>query len=220
MVCRVSSLSPGEMRDIVHGATGHSQGIVSAVCIAASSSLESFTENSVKALKWLFYSGMRGQQAFPVLSLEPNIISDSIEGGEGVPSPMLSVSGLLLKDLKPHIDNTNKYLPENSKLYVSLHNGPKTFVITGPAKALYGLVTSLRKIRAAPGLDQSKIPFSQRKVVFSTRFLAVNVPYHSDYLGGATDKVVADLKDELWIGSDLAIPVYHTEDGEHMRVRC
>jgi malonyl CoA-acyl carrier protein transacylase len=218
VACSVASLNPGEMRKLVHGTTGHSQGIVSAVCIATSSSLESFAENSAKALKWLFYSGMRGQEAFPVLSLEPSIISDSIEGGEGVPSPMLSVSGLLLKDLKPHIEKTNKHLPENSKLYVSLHNGPKTFVVTGPAKALYGLVTSLRKIRAPAGLDQSKTPFSQRKPVFSTRFLAVNVPYHSEYLNGATDKVVEDLKDELWTGSDLAIPVYHTESGTYMRI--
>ncbi|KAH8117927.1 fatty acid synthase [Phellopilus nigrolimitatus] len=218
VACRVAHLTPGELRARLHGATGHSQGIVSAVAIAASSSFESFEDNSAKALRWLFFSGLRGQEAFPVLALEPGIVNDAIEGGEGAPSPMLSVSGLALKDLEPHIAKTNKHVPANSQLYVSLHNGPKTFVVTGPAKALYGLVVSLRKVRAPPGLDQSKTPFSQRKPVFSARFLVVGVPYHSEYMRGAAEKVVADLQDEeLWSSSDLAIPVYHTEDGTDLR---
>jgi fatty acid synthase subunit alpha len=57
---------------------------------------------------------------------------------------------------------------------VSLHNGLRTFVVNGPACSLYGLVTSLRALTA---LDQSKIPFSQRKLVFSVRVLVVGVPY-------------------------------------------
>jgi MaoC like domain len=36
-------------------------------------------------------------------------------------------------------------------------------------------------VRARSGLDQSKTPFSQRKPVFSIRFLLVGVPYHSEY---------------------------------------
>lgn len=217
VACRVLNVTPGELRSRLQGATGHSQGIVSAVCIAASDSQESFFENAGKALRWLFFCGLRGQEAFPVLAVEPGIVSDLIEGGEGNPSPMLSVSGLPLKELEPHIAKTNNYLPENSKLYVSLHNGPKTFVITGPPKSLYGLVASLRKVRAAPGLDQSKIPFSQRKPVFSARFLVVGVPYHSDYLNGVTDKVMKDLNEELWRPEDISIPVFNTEDGEHIQ---
>lgn len=216
ITARVSNLTPGELRSHLHGATGHSQGIVSAVAIAASSTLESFTLNASKAVKWLFYSGLRGQEAFPVLAVEPKIVQDSVEGGEGTPSPMLAVSGLTLKALKVHIDSTNSHLPANSKLFVSLNNGAKNFVVTGPSRALYGLVTALRKVRAPSGLDQSKVPFSQRKIVFSARFLVVNVPYHSEYLVDATNKVInEDLAgEELWKASELEIPVYHTEDGE------
>lgn len=212
--CHVLNITPGEMRSLLHGTTGHSQGLVSAVSIAASSSYESFDQNSAKALKWLFFCGLRGQEAFPVVALEPSIVNDAIEGGEGTPSPMLSVAGLPLKDLEPHIAKTNKHLPANSQLQVSLHNGPKAFVVTGPAKALYGLVTSLRKVRAPAGLDQSKTPFSQRKPAFSVRFLVVATPYHSEFLRPATDKLLSDLQgEELWTTSELAIPVYHTEDG-------
>ena len=84
---------------------------------------------------------------------------------------MLSVTGLSLKDLEAHVVSTNEHLVNGSKLQVSLHNGPKAFVVTGPSKALFGLVTSLRKVKASSGLDQSKVPFSQRKPVFSSRIL-------------------------------------------------
>jgi hypothetical protein len=90
----------------------------------------------------------------------------------------------------------------------------QTFVITGPPKALFGLVTSLRKVRAQSGLDQSNTPFSQQKPVFSIRFLLVGVPYHSEYLNGVIDTVEEDLEDEeLWEAKDLKIPVYNTADG-------
>ncbi|KAL0065236.1 fatty acid synthase alpha subunit Lsd1 [Marasmius tenuissimus] len=219
VVCHVTGLTPGEVCDRIKGATGHSQGVVSAVAIAASTSFESFTENAKKATRWLFFCGMRGQEAFPVVSLEPELVKDSVEGGEGTPSPMLSVTGLSLKELEPHISKTNKFLPDNSQLAVSLHNGPRTFVVNGPARALYGLVVNLRKIRAQSGQEQSKIAFSQRKPVFSVRFLPVNAPYHSKYLRPATQKLVEeDLKgDPLWKSDELRIPVFNTEDGSDMR---
>lgn len=218
--CRVSNITPGEMRGLIKGATGHSQGIVSAVAIAASACLDSFRENTGKAITWLFYSGLRGQEAFPVLAMDPQIVKDSVDGGEGVPSPMLGVTGLSLDILEKHITNTNKHLPTNSRMSISLYNGPKAFVVTGPAHSLHGLVIALRKIRAPTGLDQSKIPFSQRKTVFSVRFLTVGVPYHSTYLEGVTEKVTQiDLQGvDLWKPEDLAIPVYHTEDGERSLV--
>ena len=140
---------------------GHSQGIVSAVIISASGTFEEFTDNSCKAIKWFFYSSLRGQQAFLVTSVEPSIIQDAIVGGEGTPSPVLSVTGLTLKELQPHISKTNQHLPANSQLHVSLHNGSKAFVITGPSEALFGLIMILRKVRAQSGLDQSKMLFSQ-----------------------------------------------------------
>jgi len=58
IVCHVANLTPGELRSRLAGATGHSQGIVSAVVIAASGTLEEFVDNSRKAIKWLFYSGL------------------------------------------------------------------------------------------------------------------------------------------------------------------
>jgi fatty acid synthase subunit beta len=212
-----ANLTPGEFRSRISGATGHSQGVVAAVAISASSTFEEFEVNALKALKWLFYCGMRGQQSFPVLALEPEIVKDAIEGGEGTPTPMLSVTGLALADLEKQIKATNKHLPPNSQLEVSLLNGPKAFVVTGPARALHGLVTVLRKVKAPSGTDQSKVPYSQRKPVFSVRYLVIGVPYHSRYLEGAAEKLSGeDLGGvELWEGKELGIPVYNTMDGAH-----
>ena len=220
VVCKVAGLAPGELRDQLDGTTGHSQGLVSAVAIAASSTYESFDTNAKKALRWLFFGGMRGQEAFPVLALEPSLVSDSVEGGEGPPTPMLSVNGLELPTLEQHINATNKHLPPHSQLSVSLYNGPRNFVVTGPPRSLYGLVTNLRKVRAPSGLDQSKVPYSQRKPAFGVRFLVVNAPYHSVYMAGANDKLCdEDLKGgELWTPDELAIPVFNTEDGEQFHI--
>lgn len=80
-------------------------------------------EQSCKGMKWLFYRGYHGQHALPVLALEPSVVS------------------------------TNKHLPENSQLRVSLHSTPKAFVVTGAVRSLYSLVTHLRKVHAQSGLD-------------------------------------------------------------------
>lgn len=219
--CNVTDVSPGQMRQLFKGATGHSQGVVSAVAIATSDSLESFHANALKAVKLLFFIGLRGQEAFPLLSIEPAIVADAVENNEGVPTPMLSVAGLSLGALEGHVKKVNAHLPLNSQLAVSLHNRPTNHVVTGPAKALYGLATALRKVMAPAGLDQSKIPFSKRKSVFTTRFLTINVPYHSSYLTGATQKVCEqDLQgQEVWSPEELTMAVYHTEDGELMSQR-
>ncbi|EPS94075.1 hypothetical protein FOMPIDRAFT_93382 [Fomitopsis schrenkii] len=68
---------------------------------------------------------------------------------------------------------------------------------------------SLSRVRAPSGLDQSKTPFSQCKLVFSARFLGVGVPYHSDYLRGMTEKIFEEdlAGEEPWkkegLGADL-----------------
>jgi fatty acid synthase subunit alpha len=103
---------------------------------------------------------------------------------------MLSVDGLLLEDLQPHISKWNKYPPDDSQFGVLLHNGPRNFIVTGPLRTLYGLVANLHKICAPTGSDQSKVEFSKRKLVFSVRFFIVGVPFHSQYLWDVMDKVL------------------------------
>lgn len=216
--CRASSLTPGEFRSRVKGSTGHSQGIISAIVLAVSDSSESFVVNTVKALGLLFHIGKRGQESFPELTIEPDLIKDAVEGGEGEPTPMLSVNGLTQVALEKFIESTNTHLSDGLKVDISLFNGPRNFIVTGPPRSLFGLVGSLRAKRAEPGADQTRVPFSKRKPVFNMRFLPVGVPYHSHYLQGATEKVVKEdyQNAELWQASELKTVVRNTFDGTDM----
>ena len=196
------------------GAAGHSQGIVSAIVIAISDSLDSFYQNFEKAIRLLNYIGIRAQEAVPVVHLDPVMVADCAEL-EGLPSALLSVSGIEHSLLEKLIKQTNQCLDPSIQICISLNNGPKNFVVTGCPKSLYGLVLTLRKSKASPSDDQSKIPFSQRKPVFSVRFLPIYAPFHSNALSSCTRKVLdIDLKGkELWNRSDMAFPVLHTQTG-------
>jgi hypothetical protein len=140
--CRVLNLTPGEMRRCFKGAAGHSQGIVSAVVVSCSDTFESLYVNFGKALKLLKAIGSRAQEAFPITFMEPAIVQDCAEK-EGTPSAMLSVVGIDQKLLQKCIDVTNAYIED--RIQISLYNGSKNFVVTGPPKSLYGLVLALRK---------------------------------------------------------------------------
>ena len=208
-VVKVNNPTPGSFCAFVHGAAGHSPGTTSTVVLTTSTTEEPFLLNSIKASKWLFYSGLCGQEVFPVLAaLEPRITQDTIEGDKGYPTPMLVVSGLSRSTLESCIAKTNAHLPENAQLPIGLQNGAKVPVIVGPACLLYGLVTALRKIRAPARADQSKI-------VLSMHFLVANVPCHGNYLQGVTEKVFeTDLEGkDPWIPEELVVPVFHTKDG-------
>lgn len=218
--CRACGLTPGDFCKRMEGVTGHSQGIISAVVLASSDTLESFRDNAVKALRLLFHIGKRGQEAFPELTIEPALINDSVQGGEGEPTPMLSVTGLTQAALDKFIKATNEHLPDGLKVDISLFNGPRNFIVTGPPRSLFGLVGNLRAKRAETGAEQTRIPFSKRKPVFNMRFLPVGVPYHSGYLSGAAERVTTqDYQQDhadVWTPSDLKIAVRNTFDGSDM----
>src|ERR1700733_1462713 len=70
-----------------------------------------------------------------------------LKAAKEFPARCWRLPGLALNDLEPHIKKTNIHLPANSQLHISLHNGPRAFLLTDPVRALYGLVTNLRKVR-------------------------------------------------------------------------
>lgn len=217
VTCRVLGTHPGHIRDKFSGATGHSQGIVTAAAIAASSNWESFDKQARNALTILFWVGARSQQAYPRTSLAPNVLQDSIEAGEGTPTPMLSVRDLPKETLERLIASTNEHLPEERHITISLVNSARSFVVTGPPMSLYGLNLQLRKIKAPTGLDQTRVPFTERKVRFANRFLPISAPFHSDYLAEAVRHLDADLRDIHIAGNELGIPVFHTCTGDDLR---
>lgn len=217
VTCRALGLTPREVRERLSGTTGHSQGIVTAAAIAAADSWETFDKVAKDAITILFWIGSRSQQAYPRTSLAPSVLQDSLENGEGTPTPMLSVRDLSRAALQEHVDATNHHLPENRHIAISLLNSARNFVVTGPPISLYGLNVRLRKVKAPTGLDQTRIPFTNRKVRFVNRFLPITAPFHSLYLGEANKNAVEDLKHIKISRKSLEIPVFDTESGIDMR---
>jgi malonyl CoA-acyl carrier protein transacylase len=172
--------------------------------------------NTEKALGFLFWMGTRAQQAFPPTTLNPTILEDSLNNNEGTPTPMLAVTGLRESQVLKHLEATNAHLGPDRQIEITLLNGPRSFVCTGPPQSLYGLNLSLRKLKAPTGLDQSRIPFSQRKIKFSSRFLPITAPFHSSYLQTAVDTLLRDVERYQLHhdAKDLKIPVYATDSGK------
>jgi len=217
VTCKVQGLHPGILRDRISGTTGHSQGIVLAAVTAAADSWESFEDLAKSALTILFWIGARSQQTFPRTSMSPSLLQEAIDNGEGTPTPMLSIRDLPQAEVQKHIDQTNQYLPEDQHISISLINSPRNLVVSGPPRSLCGLNAQLRKVKAPTGLDQARIPYSERKIRFVNRFLPITAPFHSKYLAGAAELIAEDLKDISIEVERLGIPVYDTNTGEDIR---
>lgn len=219
VTCKTLGVSPGEFRDHLVGATGHSQGLVTAVAIASSDSWESFIEQSLKAVSLLFFIGARCLITYPRTSLPPTMLQDSLDNGEGRPSPMLSVRDLSREEVEKFIEITNKHLPAEKHIAISLVNGGRNLVVSGPPESLYGFNLTLRNNKAPSGLDQARVPFSERKLKFSNRFLPILAPFHSHLLEPATELILADVEAEslAFNSVDLKIPVYDTYSGENFQ---
>ncbi|EQK99784.1 fatty acid synthase beta subunit dehydratase [Ophiocordyceps sinensis CO18] len=219
VACKVLGIDPGQFRERISGTTGHSQGIVMAAATAAADSWDSWRAIVSSTLAILFWIGTRSQQAFPTTSMTPTMLRESMDNGEGSPTPMLSIRDLSQQEVQKHIDATNQYLPSHRHISVSLVNSPRNLVVTGPPTSLYGLNSQLRKVKAPTGLDQTRVPYTERKVRFVNRFLPITAPFHSKYLAEATAMIDEDLKDVRIDSGSLRIPVFDTNTGEDLRAQ-
>lgn len=219
VTCKTLGITPGEFRDTLAGATGHSQGLVTAVAIALCDSWELFYESALKAVSLLFFIGSRCLITYPRTTLPPTMLQDSLEHGEGRPSPMLSVRDLSRAEVDKFIAITNKHLPADKHIAVSLLNGGRNLVVSGPPESLYGFNLTLRNNKAPSGLDQARVPHSERKLKFSNRFLPIFAPFHSHLLEPATEMILADVakKNLSFQSKDIKIPVYDTYSGENFQ---
>lgn len=219
VTCKTLGLTPKEFRDYLSGSTGHSQGLVTALAISTSDSWDSFIENSLKATVVLFFIGSRCLTTYPSTTLPPTMLQDSLENGEGRPSPMLSIRDLSVEQAEVFIEQTNKHLPKEKHVAISLVNGARNLVVSGPPESLYGLNVTLRNKKSPSGLDQARVPHSERKLKFSNRFLPIYAPFHSHLLENATDLILNDLDNyKLTIkASEIKIPVFDTFNGQNFQ---
>ncbi|KAI5964258.1 FAS1 [Candida pseudojiufengensis] len=215
ITCKILGINPGEFRDLISWSTGHSQGLITAVAIASSSDWSSFISNSIKACSLLFFIGSRCLSIYPRTTLPPTMLQDSLSNGEGRPSTMLSIRDLSIEKVEKFIQQTNNHLPKEKHISISLINGARNLVLSGPPESLYGFNLNLRNNKAPNGLDQSRIPFSERKLKCTNRFLPIFSPFHSHLLTDATELILEDVSQIEF--DKLAIPVYDTFDGKNLQ---
>jgi hypothetical protein len=119
--------------------------------------------------------------------------------------------GLSFTVLEPHIKSANLYLPKNSKMFVSPHNGPQAFVIAGLLDACADSSPVLDNPWAG-GQDQNKIPYSWSFLCAS--WLSLHLPSVS--MMGVSEKTRKRML--MWKNcggcEDLAIPVFNAKNGE------
>nr|AAC49199.1 putative fatty acid synthase beta subunit [Aspergillus nidulans] len=207
-------LDPGQLRQKLQGAIGHSQGVFVAAAIAISHTdhgWPSFYRAADLALQLSFWVGLESHHASPRSILCANEVIDCLENGEGAPSHLLSVTGLDINHLERLVRKLNDQ--GGDSLYISLINGHNKFVLAGAPHALRGVCIALRSVKASPELDQSRVPFPLRRSVVDVQFLPVSAPYHSSLLSSVELRVTDAIGGLRLRGNDLAIPVYCQANG-------
>src|SRR5690606_34381736 len=92
---------------------GHSQGILSAVCLAVSPTMDSFWRNMEQLIRILYVIGLYAQKEFKEL-----------DGNDGK-SYMLSISGLSLEVLQAIVNSINTQNKESDlHLQICIRNSP------------------------------------------------------------------------------------------------
>jgi fatty acid synthase subunit beta, fungi type len=217
LTCKIVGKTPGQLQDLLQGATGHSQGIVVATAIAMADSWEGFYSAAVMAVETLFWIGFECHKASPRSSISPLMVDECASNSQGQPSCMLSVIGLESDHLQKILSTFNKTLPSTSQVDVALTNTRDNFVIGGPARSLVLLARYLQTIKADPGKDQNRTPSSKRRPTIQHQFLPISVPFHTNYLSTAA----ANIKDRLAslkITSEmLKIPVHDNRNSHDLR---
>ncbi|KAJ3012001.1 UNVERIFIED_CONTAM: beta subunit of fatty acid synthetase [Siphonaria sp. JEL0065] len=211
---KVAGKTPGEFRSLIRGTTGHSQGIVSSVVIASSETDEDFKENVRKAVGLLYWVGLFSRHEWETVStpLDSKSLQDSLNNEEGVPTPMLGISGLDFTEISSFVEKANGSLASNFQIDISLINSSNGFICSSHPQSLHKLNTFLRDVKKPASKDE--------KPRITTRFLQINAPFHSRYLAGIAVRVQEEiLRYDLEFSiENIGIPVYHTETGKDMRI--
>ena len=217
IMCKVTNMTPGAAIAAMQAITGHSQGIVVAACVAKAKTWEEFYDAARLSLQILFWTGYESHQDAPISIYSARQTQDSLKNGEGIPSHMLSVRGLPRHDVENILKTANKNLAKDQRVSLALVNSRDNLVLAGPPRSLRGITLHLRTLKAADGLDQSRVPHNKRKGEIFSQFLPISAPFHSTYLVDATSRILDRLAYCVIKGNDLKTTVVSTSTGSDLR---
>ncbi|KAJ2597032.1 hypothetical protein GGF39_003215, partial [Coemansia sp. RSA 1721] len=218
-------VTPGELARRFDVATGHSQGITSAVLLSTLTDVEdSFVSGSKKALGLWMLTGALPQLAFPYFRLNQRRNSPQYKNVDAKPTPMVSVQGLTRSQLTKIIDNFNAGQPasvagNSSRVQLAVANTVDRFIVAGQLEHVAKFARYAKSQSAEPEKDQSKLPLALRKPVISVNFLGITVPYHCNPLKNTANDIHAVVLEKEWTfdSADMQIPVRSCDDGHDVR---
>ncbi|MBL8021317.1 MAG: ACP S-malonyltransferase [Leptospirales bacterium] len=198
-------LSRKSLVEASSGTSGHSQGLIPASLVALSFDGDEYYANASKYIKYLLYLGVRAQETHPFFAPTPEEIERSEKVGNKAPAPMMAVVGDSHATVQAMVDATNKTLPADKKIYISLYNSPSNRILSSFRSSL---VTFNEMHNAA--LAEKKI-----KAVY----LRTSCPFHCALMEPIRPSFEADIKrlGFSYPGSALKIPVYSFYDGRDLR---
>ncbi|GFP58645.1 fatty acid synthase subunit beta [Trichoderma asperellum] len=188
--------------------------------LASVTDWENFHSGLVQTTTILFHLGSAAQENTPKLSTShlQRLSEEVIANGEGSTcTPMLQIIGFPQEQLDLSITKLNKQLEPSGQVFIGITNTPLDVVITGPILSLCALASTLRKVKAPNGLDQTRIAASKRKPDFSLRFLRTSAPLHSIHLARAAVLATSRLSHVHMAPSNMGLPIYHSRTGADLR---
>ena len=216
--------SQNEMVSLLRGATGHSQGIASAVAVAWSEDESALLRKAVLVIRYLFWHGLRMQLVYDgeMASRRHERAADSDRI-----TPMLAVVGLQPAQLQQHVDAVNAELRAagttdqksqiDGLIELALVNGSVACTVCGLPRGLLALHARLSRthaVGASAAATQRTLPYYKRLPRLSAlRWLSVTAPFH--YSALMEPARVAILQDARRIGfhvpaSELRCAVFGT----------
>lgn len=176
--------------------TGHSQGLITAVFVALNHKGSKFYETLSKFIKYMYYIGIRAQEASPSLFPSEKQKQDSLDLGIKDLSPMVAVLGSSHHKIQDQIDIFNQTVDSSNKIYIGLLNTASNHILCSTYESLIKFSQQIKE----------QIDSKELKYVY----LKTTCPFHSPLLN---DMLTPFLNDCSAIkfdykGSDLQLPVY------------
>ena len=187
------------------GATGHSQGLVTASMMALGLDGDDYYQALEDYSRFLIYVSLRSQEIFPYLTPTIDEIQMSQDIGNRKPEPMVAVLEKNHQFVEEILGELNLSLPNPEKIYVSLYNTPVNRILSGMRKSLIRF--------------NEKILLEIKEKKLKYIYVKSSVPFHCPLLRDTVDIFQEDLKriNFSYTGKDLKIPVYSFFDGRNMQ---
>ena len=195
-----SGVSIKELLNYSLGATGHSQGIVSATFLALGLEGDAYYEAISKFMKFILYVGVCSQKVFSDVNPTKEEIEISNELGGGEPSPMVAVLGSDHNTIEEFVKEINLELPKDKQIYISLYNTPSNRILSSHRSSLIAF--------------HKKYHNKIQEKLFKYVYLSITCPFHSIHMEPMRKFFERELNhiNFTYTGKDLKLPIYSFYD--------